>query len=409
MQTFRLAWRSIWRNRQRTVFAVLSIGLGLALVVFFVSLKNGQYTQLVERAVRLQGGHLTLEHPGYRESLSPNLAVGGARDLRRRLDALPGVERTKAFVLGQALVRSANGAAGVLLVGVDPAAEQGSSPLPERIVAGSYLAEAAGNRVVIGSQLAEQLRVGPGKKLVISVGAGSGQIVEELAVVHGVFSMRVPEVDGFLVQVPLDFARRLQGLGADEVTQLTVVLSDPDRMETALAEVQRLVGAEAVAVRRWQQIMPDVASFIRISMTWSYLYQGFLLLLILSSIFSTLLVSVLERRGEFAVLLALGTTPRRLQLQVFAETAMIALLGCGLGLAVGGGAASAAQIRGIDLRHLLTEGMSLSGYAFDLVVRPRPTPALLLWLGGLDFAATLALGLYPMRLAARVEPSALLR
>ena len=32
----RLAWRSIWRNRRRTLITVLSIGFGLAIAIFFL-------------------------------------------------------------------------------------------------------------------------------------------------------------------------------------------------------------------------------------------------------------------------------------------------------------------------------------------------------------------------------------
>jgi ABC-type lipoprotein release transport system permease subunit len=310
-------------------------------------------------------------------------------------------------VLGQILVRSAGGAVGAVLVGVDPAAELVSSPLPRRMVAGRYLADGDENVVVVGARLAEQLRVGPGKKVVISAGAG-GQIVEELARVQGVFSLGAPEVDGYLVQSPLGFGRRMFGLGADQATQIGVVLSDPGRAEAVTERIRQLAGS-AVAVRGWQEIMPDVASYIRIGMAWGLLYQSLLLCLILFSVFTTLVVSVMERKREFAVLLALGTPPRLLRLQVFAETALLGLLGCTLGLALGGACAYAAQVHGIDLRRLLPEGMSLSGYTFDLVVRPRPTLPILLWLGGLDYAAVLALSLYPMRLAGRVRPAEQLR
>ncbi len=44
----RLAWRSIWRHRRRTIITVVSIALGLSFAVFFVALANGVYQQLIE-------------------------------------------------------------------------------------------------------------------------------------------------------------------------------------------------------------------------------------------------------------------------------------------------------------------------------------------------------------------------
>jgi len=36
-----LAWRSIWRNRRRTLITIISIGFGLACTVFFIAIGEG--------------------------------------------------------------------------------------------------------------------------------------------------------------------------------------------------------------------------------------------------------------------------------------------------------------------------------------------------------------------------------
>ena len=74
----RLAWRSIWRHRRRTVITVVSIAFGLACVIFFISLNEGVYAQLVDDAVRMQAGHVTIEHAEYREAPAIDLTVRGA-------------------------------------------------------------------------------------------------------------------------------------------------------------------------------------------------------------------------------------------------------------------------------------------------------------------------------------------
>ena len=404
-----LSWRSLWRNKRRTAISVGSIGSGLALCVFFVSLRNGVYSRLVEEAVRMQGGHVTLEHPEYREAPSVDLLIHDAGDIRRRIEALPGVERTKAVVMGQALIKSGNGSVGVMVTGVEPAAERNSSPLSHRVTAGSYLEGNDGAEVLIGRHLAERLNVGPGKKAVLAVSTVGGEMAEELVRVRGVFAVGVPQVDGYMVQAPIGFARRLFGIAPDQCTQLGIVLDNPDKEGRIVRAVAPMVAGRPIAVRGWQEIMPNVASFIRIGEVSNVIYQGLFMFLILLTIFNTLLMSVLERRREFAVLLALGTPPRDLRLQVLMETALLGVLGCGIGLLAGSAGAYYAQVHGIDMRHVFREGVNLSGFAFDLIFRPRPTPAIVIWAGGLVFGATLLLGLYPMSLAARVRAAEWLR
>ena len=63
-----VAWRSIWRNRRRTLITVSSIAFGLSLALFFVAMAEGGYSQLVNDAVRMYAGHVTVEHPLYEEA-----------------------------------------------------------------------------------------------------------------------------------------------------------------------------------------------------------------------------------------------------------------------------------------------------------------------------------------------------
>ena len=85
------------------------------------------------------------------------------------------------------------------------------------------------------------------------------------------------------------------------------------------------------------------------------------------------------------------------------ESVYLGFLGCALGLIVGGLAAWAAQVWGIDLRSLLKEGFTISGFAVSTKMHARVTIWLLLGTGGLVFAATILLSLIPMHRATRLS------
>lgn len=408
----RLAWRSLWRHRRRTLITVVSIGLGLACVVFFLSLANGMYRQLVGDAVRMQAGHLTLEDAGYREAPAVALRVRDVDARRRRIAAVPGVVATKLLVSGQGVASSATGTTGVTILGVEPDVEARYSPLARRLVAGAWLDADAGGpvpRVLVGALLAERLGLAPDRKLVLTTNDVAGQLTETLVRVQGIFRTGGEDVDGYLVVAPLGAARRVFGLEPDAATQLGVLLADPDAAPRVAAAIRGLVPDPGVAVLRWQEVLPDLAAFIRIDRTGDRIFQGLLLFLILFTIFNTLLMSVLERTREFAVQLALGTPPRLLRLQLLLESMFLGLLGCGLGIAVGGALALWVQAYGWDLRSLYREGLTVSGFAVDTVMRAHPTPRLVLGLAAIVFVATLLASLPPMRRAVRVRIAEVLR
>jgi ABC-type lipoprotein release transport system permease subunit len=405
----RLAWRSIWRHKRRTLITVSSIGFGLACAVFLIALGNGVYSQMVNDAVRMQAGHITLEHPAYREAPAVDLSLTNLSVLRRRIEKLPGVERTKLLILGQGVARSGAGAVGVFVMGVEPAVEEKTSPLAKNIVAGRYLEDKDGSLVMVGSKLARRLRLRQGKKLVLTTNDAHGELVEELYRVKGIFETGADEIDGYLIQAPLPFIRRLYSMPADSATQLGVVLHEPGSQSDLLPKIRKLVKDEPVEVYPWQEILPELAAYIQLDGGSNLVYQGLLLFLILFTIFNTILMSVMEREHEFAVLMAIGTQPAQLKYQLLMESAYIGLIGCGLGLLIGGGASYAVQVWGLDISSFLKEGMTVSGFAISSDMHAKLSASLLLGLGGIVFAATLLLSLIPMRRATAISLAEILR
>jgi ABC-type lipoprotein release transport system permease subunit len=404
-----LSWRNLWRHRRRTVITIVSIALGLTLVVFAKCLNEGAYDQMVNDAVRMQAGHLTLEHAEYRDAPAVDLAISVEEELRRRIEALPNVEATKLLVNGQGVVRSASGAVGVGIMGIEPAVEVRTSPFARKLVAGDYLEKGDGRKVIVGKGLAERLNVAVGKKLVISSNDVNGDLVEQLFRVKGIFSTGAEEIDGYFVQAPIEAIRHLYGLEDAEATQLGVILSSTDHLTSTQPLLESVARGDRRVVLPWQEVLPELAGIIRVDRVSDSVMFWLLLSLTLFTIFNTILMSVLEREREFAVLLALGTPPRQLRAQVLIETTLIAGLGCGFGLLFGGLWAYRVQVHGWDISGFLGEGASMSGFAMATVLHAKVAPDILLWLGGLLFAVIMLLSLIPTWRAARVPIADTLR
>jgi ABC-type lipoprotein release transport system permease subunit len=85
------------------------------------------------------------------------------------------------------------------------------------------------------------------------------------------------------------------------------------------------------------------------------------------------------------------------------ESVYLGLIGCLIGLLVGGAAAWIVEAWGIDLRSLLEDGFTISGFAVSTRMHARVTSGLLFGTAGLIFGATLILSLIPMRRATRLS------
>jgi len=405
----RLAWRSIWRNRRRTIITLASMVFGLFLVIFMTGIQEGTYSRMVDDAVRMQAGHVTLMNPGYLSAPSSDLFLRHTRTLRGLIGKISGVERTKGLIMGQGLAKSATGAVGVMVSGVEPSAEMGESSLPKSIRKGRYLRDSDGAEAVVGAILARRLGLEVGNKFVVVVNDTSGEMVEELCHVCGIFSLGSDEMDGYMIQVPVAYARRLYGLPPDALTWLGLVLHDASMRGRVVKEVAAMPDSRGAAVYPWERVLPQMYGLIQTKRVSNRIFLAFLMGLVLFTVFNTLLMSVLERTHEFGVMLALGATPARVRAQVFLEVFFLSLLGCLGGLLAGGMVVSHFAATGIDVSRIYTSEVSFSGFAFDKMLHPRLAAADLAWLGTLVFSATLVLGLYPVWKSARLKVAEVLR
>nr|ALD83697.1 ABC transporter permease [Sorangium cellulosum] len=408
MIVFKLAWRSLFRNGRRTLVTLSSIALGLAFALFFVSMVAGIHKKTIGDATRMLAGHLTIEHPDYRESLSSSLFVPSVSGVVRAA-ALPEVERAKVLVVGQAMLSSASGAVGATFLGVEPEAERATSPLARSIKAGRYIEATDERGVVVGAQLAERLKLDPGKKLVLTTMSVQGEMAEELLRVTGVFELGSEELDGALVQLPLDVARRIVGLTGDQATQVGLVLKDPDAEERVRALVKGPIEAQGAAVRPWQEVLPELSAWQSLSGYVNRVLVGIILFLVTFTILNTVLMSVLERNREFAMLLALGTPTRLLRMQVLAEAALLSLAGCLVGAAIGGALSYLTQVRGIDLGGMIDQAPTVGGFAFDTRLRTELTFAQVKWLSAALVAMTMLINIYPVLRSTRIDVANTLR
>ena len=409
MMIVKLAWRSLWRYRRRTLLTVSAIVVGTALALFIITMADGMYKKLVDEAVRMGAGYVTVENPDYSRDLSISLTVDDVPAILREAHRIPGVIDTKIIIQGQGVVATASGSTGVGIFGVDPESERSVSPLARRIQDGRYIEASDERGVVVGLALAERLKLQPGKKMVVTTNDVNGDLVNEMLRVTGVFQMGMEEADGFLIQVPLDVARRIFGIGPDEATRVGVILESPKEMLRVLSDLRGKLSDRSVAVLPWQEVMPDLAGFMAVDKGFNYVFQAIIIFIIGFTILNTILMSVLERTREFATLLAIGTSPLRLRLQVAVESVLLGVLGTGTGLAVGGLFSWYFQVHGIDFSGIYSDDTTIVGYAIDPLIKNYVTVDAFALVGFFVLILTLFIGLYPSWRSAKISLPDVLR
>jgi len=400
----KIGWRSIWRNKRRTLISLFSIIIGTGIPIFFVCIAWGFYAGLIDDVARLMSGHITYEHVEYRNSPSNDLWVDDIQKINKTLNNNAEVLSTKQIVNLQGVAHTAKGSVGISLMGIEPEKEITISFLPETVIEGNYLSKEDGRWVVVGDQLAKNLNISVGKKFVFTTNDIKGELVEELFRVKGIFKTGSKEIDGHFVQSDIEIARKIAGLGSDDVSQLGIIVKNPDTHENFLQDLQKSLAKKNGVFLSWQKIIPDVATTIRMDRTAISSFMIMLVVIVLFTMFSTILMSTLERKREFASLLAIGTQQKELKIQIFIETIFFGLIACPLGALLGIGIAK--WVEGYDMMNVVggkTGDMSVGGFGMDTIITPLFSAPLILQISIFFFLAVQLLSILPMYFISRIS------
>jgi lipoprotein-releasing system permease protein len=324
-----------------TLFTAVGVTIGVAALVVMLAVMSGFETNLRQRML----------------SLSPQVQVqsfGGAISnyaaIKDRIDHTPGVAGSDPFVVGQGLISSTHGISGVVVRGVEPRNPVVISQLQRYVDAAALRALENGFPVVgsggthsvpgllLGATLADKLKVKPGDpvRIVAPIIAGPNAQLSTRSAdfrVAAVFASGVQFIDSDVIFMALRTAQDFFGRQG-KADGIEVKLHDLDAT-TAVTNALRSALGHTFRVSNWMEY--DQAASAGFAML-KRVYALVLLLLIGVAAFNlvaTLIMVVMEKRKDIAVLLAMGATPAEVRWLFQLKGIIVGAAGTAMGLAIG--------------------------------------------------------------------------
>ncbi len=343
------------------------------------------------------------------------------RDVRRQVLGVRGVTGATPFLYNEVMLSAGQNLTGTLLEGIDPATVGTVTDLPRTVQEGSldFLArperipppvEAGGAPppeaparprpgIVIGREMARQLRVYVGDTVnVISplgdLGPAGPQPRTRPFRVAAIFYSGMYEYDSKFAYIELSEAQRFFGTG-DSVTGLEVRVSNVDEARPILRRVLGVLEGYPYRVRDWGELNRNLFSALMMEKVVMAVILGFIVLVASFIIVATLIMQVLDKRREIAVLKSMGAGQPSVMKIFVAEGLVIGAVGTVFGLLLGLGTCLLVDKVGIPLDPEVY-------YIANLPVRMDPVEFLLVAL--LALALSYLATIYPASKASRLEP-----
>lgn len=362
MDTFKLAWRNVWRNPRRSGVTIGATALALFCVIFYAGLMNGNITGMERSVVELELGDAQIFAEGYRKKPSLYTVIDDLDALLGRLDAAG--FRGSARLLGSGLAAAGDNSAGVQLRGLDVARDAAVSSVSTKLDRGAWLDPASPGEVVLGRRLARTLGVDVGGEIVVLSQAADGSTANDVYKVRGVLLGVSDPVDRAAVFMTTDAFRELMALPAG-AHQILVRTPEGEPLDQATAALAGL--APGLETRNWKALNPGIASMLETSRAAMSIMFVIVYIAIGIVVLNAALMSVFERIREFGVLKALGVGPGEVLRLILLETLIQTFVAIVVGVAVSVPVNLYMTRVGLDLSAVGT--FSLSGVVHDPIWR----------------------------------------
>ena len=305
-----------------SAISMLGISVAVAVLILVLSVVNGFERELQDRLLAMTA-HASIEHAGGR--------LQDWRSWVEKAEEHVEVAAAAPFVTGQGLLVLRDRLSGVQFSGIDPQLESRVSSVDDAVISGDLASLQAGSfNIVLGVELADELRASIGDKVTMTLAEGlvtpAGVVPRtKRFTVSGIYRIGMYEFDRRVAFVNIEDSQRLFRL-AEDISGIRLSVTDIYRA----SQVVRAVALDAgggVMVSDWTR--RNVNFFRSIQITKSILFVILLMVVAVAAfnIVSTLVMVVKDKQSDIAILRTVGATPAHILRIFVTQGSIIGVLG----------------------------------------------------------------------------------
>lgn len=380
--------------RATSIAAMLGICMGVAALIIAFALSNGFRDEMREKI--LQGtAHVSVVRADGR-------AIENYPELGNRLREVEGVVSASATTYDGAIARGPKGSGYAVIRGIE---NEGGQSIQARqwLSEGSFgpLFEQSPSTVnaVVGSELAARIGVSVGDVFQIIPANETAAGPTRRLRVAGIFRSGLFEYDSTWVYVAFDTATALAG-NNHAASVMSVQVSDADNVKQVAAAMAKTLG-NAYTIIDWQQANQPLFAALALERRMGLFIIGLIIAIGTLNITTMLILVVVERRRDIAILNALGATRTGVMLLFVIEGAVVGAIGAIAGVVLG-------LVACFIGNHFKLVSLPADVYSISNV--PLIARASEVFLAALiAFALSVLATIYPARAASRMRPVEALR
>ncbi len=377
-----------------TLISIAGVTLGVMVLLIVLSVMGGFHEDL-QRKILGANAHIVVLNYG-----------GKIKDhelLREKINSIDGVKHSSPFIYGQVMLSKGDRAYGVVVRGIEPGLEAETTDILKYLKEGSVNNLKEDNTgipgIIVGRELSRNLGlfVDDEVRMISPMGdIGPLGMLPRMKKfrVEGIFEVGMYEYDSSLALINIHDAQDFFKFH-DEITGIEVKVEEVYNSEEIVEKIEATLGPPYYA-RDWMQMNRNLFSALKLEKIVMFIILTLIILVASFNIVSNLIMIVIEKTREIAVMKAMGATSKSIMSIFMIHGLIIGITGTAIGVI--GGYAVCQLLKTYKFINLPPDVYYLSYLPvrmnlFDFIV--VPAAAILI-----SFLATI----YPSWQAAKLDP-----
>ncbi len=321
-----------------TFISILGIAVGTTALIIVLSVMAGFEENLKEKILGINANIIVTGIGGN---------ISEYAEASREIRGVKGVMGASPFTYSQAMISSGSSVVGAVVRGIDIDTAGDVTVIPKRIKEGDIkglkhgfggTGEDALPGIIIGAELAKNIGATSGDTVNVISPAGAmtpAGAVPRIAAfrVSGVFELGMYEYDSSIAFMSIENAQRFFRLG-NSVTGIEVRIDDIYRADRAARDITGALKGPYLT-RTWMEMNRNLFSALRLEKAAMFIILMLIILVAAMNIISTLIMVVMEKGKDIAILKSLGATSGGIMRIFMIDGLVIGVIGTALGVVAG--------------------------------------------------------------------------
>jgi len=341
MLLIQIAWRSLWRNRRRSVLVIAAITFAASLTMIKMNVDNGTLFEAIKDAARLSTGFIQIQKSGYINNPTLQKSFVFSEELKKLTETSSLITGTSPRIQADGLLSYKDHSMGVMIMGISPMSEKSITDFQNKVSEGHFLSERSAKHsgapeIVVGYRLLQNLKARVGDSIVVLCQGFDGVLSNIFAQIVGVFKTGSDEFDRMGAFMNIADLQPFLSMG-DRVNAIAISIGKMDDVPKVTSQLDSTLKHLGLMAVPWQDLMPQMDQTLKFKQSGDFMFMIILLVVVGFGILNAVLMSVTERFREYGVVLSLGMRQEKLVVTVAIETFFMIVIGILLGNLVGVG------------------------------------------------------------------------